>query len=264
MTPTHDDRIPKNRSFRLTFPGHNGNDLAARLELPPDEPKLYAIFSHCFTCTKDIKAISRISKRLAQLGIAVLRYDFSGLGQSKGNFTETSFSTNKQDLLAAAKFLSENYNPPQLLIGMSLGGAASLATAAQIDSVTGVVTLAAPSETPHLAETVTRFNPKVETEGEGKVTIGGTTYLMKKKLLDDLRSYDLGSDLVNLTQKVLLFHSPLDQTLGYEHAQTLKEKIGTNASLVTLHGADHLLTTDPSDIEFVAQTIFHWTSRFVS
>jgi uncharacterized protein len=260
------------RSERVTFSGSGGNLLAGIIDLPVTTPTDFILFSHCFTCNKDLKAIVRISRRLAEHGWGVLRYDFSGLGNSEGDFSKSNFTTNREDLFAAANFLAKQYLPPTLLIGHSFGGAASLSCAEEIGSVRGVVCLASPSDTQHLANLLVRRNPDIERVGSGQVDIGGRLFDIDKQMVDNLRSHDLPSWISRLTKPVLVFHSMVDETLGYEHALRIFSLVNNRredqapspgASLITLPNSDHLLTNHPADIPFVAEAIHAWLKRLI-
>jgi len=251
------------QSKRFRFPNGRGNVLAGIADIPPEDAWAWAIFSHCFTCTKDLKAIVRISRRLAGHGIGVLRYDATGLGDSDGDFSETNFNTTCQDVLAAAEFAAKEFDSPQILIGHSFGGAASLATASEIPTLNALVTIAAPSDTHHLAEHIARQNSRIDSDGEGVFSVGGQTYLLKRQLLQNLREFDLRSKLSRLRLPLLIFHSPLDETLAWDHAIGLFENAGGANTLVTLDGADHLLVNQPSDVAFVADMIATWVSRYI-
>jgi len=237
-------------------------------ELPAYQP--VAVFSHCFTCNKDLKAITRISRHLSENGIVVLRYDMTGLGGSEGDFSQTDFSTNLADLTAAIRYSGETLGPVTALIGHSFGGAASLAIAAGMpgprheslpetvrEKITAVVSIAAPSDTQHLANLLTRMNPKIQTEGRGEVNIGGRTWSIRRETLDDFRTHSLVDFLPKIRAHVLAFHSPVDGTLGYDHALRISSLIADEnglpaCSLVTLNGADHLLVNNPADAQCVA------------
>lgn len=263
-------RQPLRRSERVTFPGGAGVDLGGIVDMPQADPKAFLLFTHCFTCNKDLKAIVRISRGLAEHGFAILRYDLTGLGNSGGDFSQTNFSTNQADLLAAVDFLSRQYAAPQFLIGHSFGGACSLSLAAQIRSVRAVVSLASPSETPHLADRLERMDPALKSTGTGTVSIGGRQYLIRQQMLDDFRSHDLPGRLRQLTKPTLLFHSPDDETLGFEHAlrlfslltqRTAADPEPSACSLMCLPRADHLLVRDPADIQLVVDTTAAWLQR---
>ena len=242
--------------------------MAARLELPTGveegtHPATFAIFAHCFTCTKDLKAIVRISRGLAEQGIAVLRFDFTGLGESGGEFSHTDFTTNLADLMAAAEFLRHNYVAPTLLLGHSLGGAAVLAAARHIPEVRGVVTIAAPSETGHLGRVLVGRAPELTEQESAEVTIGGTVYRIRRELLDDLAEHDLGEHVRDLGLPLLVLHSPEDETVDIDQGRRIFDAARQPKSFVALAGADHLLLRRPEDSAFVADLVAAWSERYV-
>lgn len=258
------------RSERVIFAGGAGHQLSGILDMPSSVPKAWALFTHCFTCTKDIKLIVRISRGLAELGFAVLRYDLTGLGHSHGEFEYSNFSTNQADLLAAVSFLREHHTAPAFLIGHSFGGAVSLSLTQQIPSVRGVTAIAAPSDTHHLAAVLERLDPGITQHGIGEVTIGGTRHRIRKQMLENFRDVQLPKTIEQLIKPVLLLHSPDDETLGYEHAvrlyQLLTERPASGppaapTTLVCLSDADHLLTRSPADLVFVTQVVAAWMNR---
>lgn len=260
------------RSERADFPGSNGN-LAAILDLPDGPPKAVGVFTHCFTCNKDLKAIVRISRGLAEQGVAILRYDLTGLGHSVGDFSITNFSTNQSDLRAAVSFAQSEVRAPLFLIGHSFGAACSLSLAESLPSVRGVVSIAGPSDTQHLAALLEKMDPEIAVKGIGSVHIGGRGYVIRKQMLDDFRSHDLPATLRHLTKPALLCHSPADETLGYDHAlrifaclnqRTAGDPDPPPASLITIPGADHLFTKNPADIDFVVSVMNGWVERMVA
>lgn len=261
-------------SERVSFVGGTGFELAGIVDLPDTHPKATVLFTHCFTCSKDLKAIVRISRGLAEQGYLVLRYDLTGLGGSQGDFSQTNFTTNRADLLAASNFLSETYEPPSFLIGHSFGGACSLSMAEELSSVRGIVSLASPSDTTHLADLLQRMDPKIATEGMGQVTIGGRTYAIAKQMLADFRSYDLPAQLRKLGKPTLLFHSPEDETVRFDHVLRLyslltqraneDDNSPASASLICLPQADHLLVNNPADISFVTNLTAAWFRRILA
>lgn len=252
----------------LRFPGASGHELAARLELPEGVEEggagaTFAIFAHCFTCTKDLKSVVRISRGLAERGIAVLRFDFTGLGDSGGEFEETDFTSNLADLLAAAEYLRSRYAAPRLLIGHSLGGAAVLAAARHIEEVRGVVTIAAPSETEHLTRALLSRAPELA-RGEGaEVEIGGGRYRIEQALLADLAEHDLEEHIRDLGLPLLVLHSPTDKTVDIGHARRIFQAARHPKSFVALDGADHILSDRPEDSVFVSELIAAWSDRYV-
>lgn len=253
---------------RVQFLGHANNELAGILELPANEPQGFLLFSHCFTCTKDLKAIVRISRILADRGWGVLRYDLSGLGNSQGDFSQTNFTTNREDLRAASTFLAKEFEPVHFLVGHSFGGAASLSMASELESVLGAVAIAAPSDTVHLATLLLKMAPEIESVGSGQVTIGGKTYTILRQMLTDFRAQEHPKKLQTLTKPVLVFHSPTDETLGFHHAiincgldAASASGVARNRSLISLPNCNHLLTTRDEDCVLVGEMIDVWCRR---
>ena len=249
-------------SQKYFFENSSGIRLSGIIDRPAGSIRATAMFSHCFTCTKDLKAIVKISRKLAELGIAVLRFDFTGLGDSAGEFSDTNFDSNCDDVLAAHQFLSAQIQPPSLLIGHSLGGAAMMTMASRFESAQALTTIASPSSTKHLADFLSTTNPDIIETGEGEVEIGGRTYLLKKQLIDNLREQDLPKSLQQLSIPHLIFHPLEDSTLPYWHAEKMFELTGGPKSMITLDRSDHLLVQRPDDCDFVANMINHWFSRF--
>ncbi len=251
------------RSEKITFKGALGDALAARLDLPQGEVKAYALFAHCFTCTKDIFAASRIAEGLTAHGIAVLRFDFTGLGASEGEFANTNFTSNVGDLVAAADHMRVNYAAPKILIGHSLGGAAVLAAAPQIDEAEAVCTIGAPADPGHTANNFANDIKKIDAEGEADVTLVGRPFRIKKQFLDDIRSQKLLPSISNLRKALLIFHSPVDQTVGIENAQEIYLAAKHPKSFVSLDDADHLLSKR-ADAIYCANVIAAWAERYIT
>ena len=249
-------------SKKVFFENESGIRLCGIIDQPTANIDATAIFSHCFTCTKDLKAIVKISRNLAEQRIAVLRFDFTGLGDSGGNFSDTNFDNNCSDVAAAVNFLATEIEPPSLLIGHSLGGAAMMTMAAKIESAKALVTIASPSSTKHLADYLSTTNPAIVNEGQGTVEIGGRTYTLKNQLIDNLRAQDLPSTLAALTIPHLIFHPLEDATLPYWHAEKMFELTGGPKSMITLDHSDHLLVQRDDDCDFVANMIANWFRRF--
>jgi uncharacterized OsmC-like protein/esterase/lipase len=245
---------------KLEFPSQ-GQTLAGLLETPDQAVRAYVLFAHCFTCGKDIAAASRISRFLVQYGFAVFRFDFTGLGNSDGDFANTNFSSNTEDLLSAAHFLQQNYQAPELLIGHSLGGAAVLAMAAQLPKVKAVVTIAAPFEASHVLHNFDAHLETIETDGQVKVSLGPREFTVKKQFLDDLRSQTT-DHIKHLNKALLVLHSPLDLTVDITDAEKIYKAAKHPKSFVSLDTADHLLSKT-IDSEYVAQTISGWASRYI-
>ncbi len=206
--------------IKIEFPNDDGHVLVGLLEIPPDPvPTVrYALFAHCFTCNKDIAAASRISRALAERGIAVLRFDFTGLGNSDGDFANTNFSSNVQDLLAAARKLEADFQAPALLIGHSLGGAAVLAAAPQLSAVEAVVTIGSPATAAHVQHLLSGARGQLEATGEAEVTIGLRRFRIKRQLLEDLEQYGSADHIRDLRRPLLVFHSPLDTIVSIDEA----------------------------------------------
>jgi len=247
---------------RIFFRGHTDSKLAARLDRPTGEPVSCALFAHCFTCSKDYHAVSRISRALAAQGIAVLRFDFTGLGESEGDFADTNFSSNLDDLLAAARFLGERLGPPELLIGHSLGGSAVLAAARRIPESKAVVTIGAPCDPGHLRPILAGAAPAIETEGEAEVVLAGRQFRIKRQLLDDLREHSLRRFIGDLRKALLILHSPADKIVGIEHAHRIFEAAKHPKSFVAIEGADHLLA-DRAASDYVASVISAWAAWYI-
>jgi len=240
----------------------NGLNLSGALETPESQVSCYAIFAHCFTCGKDVAAASRISRALTASGIAVLRFDFTGLGNSDGDFANTNFSSNLQDLLAAVDFLRKEYAAPQLLIGHSLGGAAVLAMASQVPEAKAVATIGSPFRAEHVKHNFQASQSEIDRAGEAKVKLGGREFLIKKQFLEDLEKYQAG-DLGKLRKALLVMHAPLDATVGIDEAEKIYAAARHPKSFVSLDDADHLLTRK-KDAEYVATTIAAWASRYLT
>ncbi|MEM6803956.1 MAG: bifunctional alpha/beta hydrolase/OsmC family protein [Bacteroidota bacterium] len=251
------------KSQRLTFENKKGLKLSASLDLPlGEQPKAYAIFAHCFTCGKNLRGERSISLALTQEGFAVFRFDFTGLGQSEGEFFETNFSSNVGDLEDAANFLAENYAAPQLIIGHSLGGAASLMASSRLDFVKAVATIGAPAEPAHVAHLFQSIEEQISTEGEAKVEIGGRPFLIQKHFLEDIRAVDLASVIKSLKKPLLVMHSPQDTVVGIENAQKIYVQAWHPKSFVSLDRADHLLLKKEDSL-YAGKTIAAWAARYI-
>ena len=247
---------------RITFTGHAGDTLAARLDLPEGPHLTTAIFAHCFTCSKDIPAARRIAARLASMGIAVLRFDFTGLGHSEGEFANTHFSSNVSDLIAAATYLESRGMAPELMIGHSLGGAAVLRAATQIVSSKAVVTLGAPSDPAHVAHQFDEHREEISQKGQATVSLGGRPFEIKSAFLEDISDQNLRACIANLNQALLVLHAPRDNTVSIDNAAQIFEAAKHPKSFVTLDDADHLIT-NPRDAEYAAEVIASWVGRYM-
>ncbi|UWU71315.1 alpha/beta fold hydrolase [Bradyrhizobium sp. NC92] len=247
---------------RFQFTGEGGHQLAAALELPDGEPAAFALFAHCFACGKDTLAAKRISVALAARGIAVLRFDFTGLGSSEGDFANSTFSSNVADLVRAADHLRDIRKAPSILIGHSLGGAAILAAAGQIPEARAVATIAAPSDPAHVTGLFREHLDDIRAQGEVEVSLAGRPFRIKREFLDDIAEQALMKDATGLHKALLVMHSPVDDTVGIDNATKIFVAARHPKSFVSLDHADHLLTK-PADALYAADVIVAWASRYV-
>ncbi|MCS3629686.1 putative redox protein [Salinibacter ruber] len=248
---------------KVRFENADGNALAARLDRPDGEsPCAFALFAHCFTCSKDLRAAGAISRALTRHGIAVLRFDFTGLGESEGEFADTNFSSNVEDLIAAAGYLSEHYEAPRILVGHSLGGAAVLQAAQRLDSVQAVSTIGAPYDPGHVTQHLQDAVEDIEEKGEARVQLAGRTFTIRKQFLDDLAATKMETTIRTLGRALLIFHSPVDQTVGANNAAKIFQAAKHPKSFVSLDDADHLLT-DRSDAEYLGVVLGAWAEKYV-
>ncbi len=250
------------RSERFTFPNAKGEQLAATLDLPLGKPTAYALFAHCFTCGKDNLAARRIAERLTNYGIAALRFDFTGLGHSEGEFANTHFSSNVDDLVAAADHLRKTHGPPSILIGHSLGGCAVLAASHRIADARAVVTIGAPFGPSHVVGLFKDSVDDIRKDGEAEVSLAGRPFTIKREFLDDVAEKKLNECLANLHKALLVFHSPTDELVGIDNASHIFGAAKHPKSFVSLNGADHLLTKK-SDAVYVANVIAAWAERYL-
>ena len=247
---------------KVTFENQRGEQLAAALDYPSQGSAVYALFAHCFTCSKDSIAAYRIAQALGGKGIGVLRLDFTGLGGSEGDFANTNFSSNVQDLLAASDHMRENFQAPQLLIGHSLGGAAVVAAARDIPESKVVATIGAPSEADYIRQLLgEQILPREESKTV-EIVIGGRTFPIQKQFLEDVSRHRMEECLVNLERALLVFHSPVDEIVGIDQGQRIFELAGHPKSFIALDEADHLLR-DQRDSGYVAHILAAWVSRFL-
>ena len=250
------------KTEKLTFEGAGGEMLAARLDLPAGPVRAYALFAHCFTCSKDIFAAKRIAGALAERGIAVLRFDFTGLGHSGGEFANTNFSSNVGDLVAAAEYLRAERSAPKLLIGHSLGGAAVLAAAARVPEAVAVATIGAPADPGHVAHMFRDAAAEIAAKGEAEVELAGRRFRVKKQFLDDIAAQNLEPALGSLRKALLLFHAPRDETVGIDNAGQIFAAAKHPKSFVSLDDADHLLSRK-ADAVYVAEVLAAWAERYL-
>ncbi len=250
------------RTEKLEFDGHGGARLAARLDRPVGTPKAVALFAHCFTCGKDIAAARRIAGRLAGAGIAVMRFDFTGLGHSEGEFGHTGFSSNVSDLVAAARHLEGLGTPPAVLIGHSLGGAAVLAAAGEIPSVRAVVTIGAPADPGHVLHNFGAALETIRANGAAEVDLAGRKFTIARGFVEDVEGARLADRVSALKAALLVLHAPRDAQVGIENAAEIFTRAKHPKSFVTLDDADHLLTRAP-DAEYAAEVIEAWVRRYL-
>lgn len=249
---------------KLYFTGSGGNQLSALLDLPADgHPEAFALFAHCFTCTKNLKSINQISRALTRERVAVLRFDFTGLGESEGDFADTNFSTNIADLVAAANFLDAEYEAPKILIGHSLGGAAVLQAAGKIGSSKAVAVIGAPADPGHVMRHFEEHQDAIAMDGEAEIAIEGRPFRIKKQFLDDLGEIQMEKAVRNLRKALLIFHSPMDQTVGIDNAAKIFQYARHPKSFISLDQADHLLM-NAGDARYVGAMIASWVRKYLA
>ncbi len=250
-------------SIRVDLEGSAGERLAARLDMPVGgAPLAYALFAHCFTCSKNLNAVVHIARALNRARIAVLRFDFTGLGDSEGDFADTNFSSNVADLVAAARYLEEAYEAPSILIGHSFGGAAGLRAASEIPSVRAVATIAAPADPGHVAHLIASSRDEIEARGEADVVIAGRRFTIRKQFLDDLQAARMEESIAGLGCALLIFHSPVDSIVGIENAEQIYRAARHPKSFISLDRADHLLA-DSDDSVYVGAMLAAWAAKYI-
>jgi len=251
------------KKIRLRIPGSLGFALGAELDLPArNKPHAWSIFAHCFTCSRSLKAFHIICEHLADNGIAVLRFDFTGIGDSDGDFSQTNFATDVDDIVAVSEYMTANYSAPELLIGHSMGGTAMLKAAERIPSCRSAVTIAAPIDPGYVARHYISLRQKVLATGSAQMTIGGNHFTIGEKFFQDLDYPDDGSYLDSFQKPLLICHSLDDGILNHSHAEQLHLHAGKPSSLVSLDGADHLLS-NKDDAAYVADLIAGWAKRYI-
>lgn len=249
---------------KVSFKNDRGLTLSGRLDLPLMQPPYpFAIFAHVFTGNKSLNATRHIARSLTMNGIAVLRFDFTGLGDSEGAFEDSNFSTNVKDLMSAAAFLENNYAAPSIVVGHSLGGAASIFAGAQLDSVSAVATIGAPSDPEHVSHMLHNAMDDIENFGEGTITVGGREFTIKKQFVEDLKNKDMKKALDNLNKALLVMHSPQDGIVEIENAANLYHAASHPKSFITLNKADHMLT-NKNDAFYAGNVISSWVKRYVA
>jgi len=247
---------------KASFKNTQGEALSGLLEVPDSETKAYALFAHCFTCSKDIAAASRITRALSNKGIAVLRFDFTGLGNSDGDFANTNFSSNINDLVQAANHLEENYAAPVMIIGHSLGGAAVLAAAHAIPSLKAVVTIGAPATGHHVEHLFSHAKEEIVNNDEALVNLAGRQFKIKKQFVEDINTYNDTKHISQLNKALLVLHSPIDETVSIDEAAKIYSAAKHPKSFISLDKADHLLSRR-EDSEYVASIISSWAARYL-
>lgn len=248
---------------KVSFLNREGQQLSGRLELPAEQQAHnFVIFAHCFTCNKNLSAVKNISRALTSNGFGVLRFDFTGLGESDGDFADTNFSGNVEDLISASKYLEENYLAPTLIIGHSLGGAASIFAASQLDSIKAVATVGAPSNPKHVQHLLSSSLDEIKSNGLAVVNLSGRDFTIKKQFVDDLETKSLPEVAKNLKKALLVMHSPQDTTVGVKNAEEIYVSAHHPKSFVSLDGADHLLT-NKKDSAYVGDVISGWAKRYI-
>ncbi len=248
---------------KITFQNMEDETLIGRLEMPADRhPHNFTIFAHCFTCNKNLMAVKNISRALTANGFAVLRFDFTGLGESEGDFEDTNFSGNVSDLVAASNYLEENYKAPSLLVGHSLGGTAVLFAAAEIASIKAVATIGAPSTPVHVKHLFKNTLPEIQETGKATVNLSGRDFTIKKQFLDDLETKSLVTVVKNMRKPILILHAPQDDTVGIKNAEEIYHAAHHPKSFVSLDGADHLLMRKEDSV-YAGQLIAGWSQRYV-
>jgi uncharacterized OsmC-like protein/pimeloyl-ACP methyl ester carboxylesterase len=247
---------------KISFENDDGLSLSGLMALPNTAPRAYALFAHCFTCSKDLKAAANISRALTDSGIAVLRFDFTGLGESEGDFADTNFSSNVSDLGAAARFLEEHYEAPQILVGHSLGGTAMLQAAALIPAAVAVATIGSPSDPAHVRRLFSGAEERLDDRGIAEVDLGGRPFTIKRQFLEDLERHELPGSVKGLRKALLIMHAPLDEVVEIDNASMLFARAMHPKSFVSLDRADHLLTRGEDSL-YAGRVLAAWASRYL-
>lgn len=250
------------RTQAISFTGHDGSVLSGRLDLPDGTVRAHALFAHCFTCSKDLLAARRISAALTRAGLAVLRFDFTGLGQSEGDFQATNFSSNVQDLVRAADHLRATRAAPALLVGHSLGGTAVLAAAADIPEAVAVATIGAPADAEHVLRSFAEAFDTIRAEGRAEVTLAGRRFTLERQFLDDVAGQRLHDRIAGLRRALLVLHAPRDEVVGIDNASRIFAAAHHPKSFVSLDEADHLLS-QPADGAYAGEVIAAWAGRYL-
>lgn len=248
---------------KIKFKNKQGQELDAELDLPASKgPHNYVIFAHCFTCNKQFKSVKEISRGLTSEGFGVLKFDFTGLGMSEGEFEETNFSSNIDDLKSAAEYLSENYEAPTLLVGHSLGGAAALKAGSELESIKAIATIGAPFDPEHVAHLFEDKLDEIKESGEAEVHLAGRPFTIKKQFIEDISAQKVKGRLKDMRKSLLIMHSPQDEIVNIENARELYENAIHPKSFISLDGADHLLS-NAKDARYAGRVIANWASRYL-
>ncbi|MDX1583108.1 MAG: alpha/beta fold hydrolase [Thermoanaerobaculia bacterium] len=250
------------KSEKLQFEGSDGDLLTGQFDQPEGDRKACALFAHCFTCTRNLKAVGNIAKALTSRGIAVFRFDFTGLGESEGDFADTNFSSNVMDLIAAARYMSDRWSSPSILAGHSFGGSAVLRAAHSIADVRAVVTIAAPHDPRHVERLLVSGRDEIEREGVARVSIGGREFTMRKQFLEDLESSSSDSKISALDKALLVMHSPVDNIVGIDNAAGIFKAAKHPKSFISLDDADHLLMNE-RDSRYAGSMVAAWAERYL-
>lgn len=248
---------------KVIFKGAFGDTLSAKIDWPEGGAKAWALFAHGFSIGKDLKPIRTISQTLVDEGYGMLRFDFTGLGQSEGNFSDTNFSSNCEDLRKAAGFLRDNHAAPKILIGHSFGGTAALKVVDELPEVGAIATIGSPCDTTHIVHQFADQISEIEEEGEAKVLLGGRPFIIKEQFLEDIGNQDIASEIANMDKPLMIFHSPQDRVVGIQNASHIYSRARHPKSFVSLDGADHLLLKNPKDAEYIARVLAAWAGRYI-
>lgn len=250
------------QNIKVKFQNESGQSLSGLLDLPAGAPRAYALFAHCFTCSKNLKAATNISRAMTDAGIAVLRFDFTGLGQSDGDFADTNFSSNVSDLVAAARFLESDYAAPAILLGHSLGGTAVLQAAASVSSAVAVATIGSPADPTHVAHMFGDARDELSDKGCAEVRLGGRPFTVKQQFLDDLEMHNLPRAIGSLRKALLVMHAPLDEIVEIDNASALFSAAKHPKSFVSLDKADHLLSANEDSL-YAGSVLAAWAARYL-
>jgi putative redox protein len=251
------------KSRKVEFEGSQGEMLSARVDEPETGvTKGAVLFAHCFTCSKNLRAVGRISQALTEQGMGIFRFDFTGLGESEGDFANTNFSSNVEDLVKAAEHMNAEFHAPKMLMGHSLGGAAVLQAAHLIESVEAVATVGAPCNPKHVTHHLLDKKEEINTKGEARVKLAGRVFTIKKQFLDDLNEQNMDGIIKNLDKALLIFHSPVDETVGIDNAAHIYNLAKHPKSFISLDDADHLLTNE-EDALYVGRVAAAWSERYL-